>query len=411
VRETLAPLADARVRPLLIGHLLGRLTPGMMVLAIVLAVREAGYPFAAAGVVAGGHQLGVALGSPLQGRIADAVGHRRVLVPDGTIYLAGSVALALALRAGVPTSASTAIALALGLASPPMTACTRAALGALYGSGRARERAYVLTVVNVELGFVVGPLLTTGLAIAAGGGAAVVGAGLAVALGTFVYATAPVQDATSANGSLRTALAPGGMMEVLLAPGLLAVMLVYFLISMAFGAFGLFAPAVAERSGRPALAGTLLAIISTASMIGGLMYGARSHPDPLRVRMVRLALLYGGMVALMPATAHDLLLLGVVLFLTGLVVGPLSVCGFQLIDDLSPRRGRAEAQSWVQGAVYLGGAIGGVIAGYVIDRLDVRATMIVGVVSTFAAAAVLMRARSLRHVEGSASGGSAVSAA
>jgi MFS family permease len=140
----------------------------MMVLALVLAAREAGYAYATAGLIAGGHQLGVALGSPLQGRVADAVGHRRVLVPDGVVYLAGSIVRALTLDAGLPGVALAAIAVGVGLASPPMTACTRSALGATYGPGRDRERAFVLTVINVELGFIAGPLLTAALAALAG---------------------------------------------------------------------------------------------------------------------------------------------------------------------------------------------------------------------------------------------------
>ena len=399
MRDTLAPLADARVRPLLVGHLLGRLTPGMMVLAIVLAVREAGYPYAVAGLVAGGHQFGVALGSPLQGRVADAIGHRRVLLPDGAVYLAGSIGLAVALGAGLPGQALAVLALAVGLASPPMTACTRAALGATYGTGRDRERAFVLTVVNVELGFIAGPLLTGLLAAVAGGAAAVVGAGAAVAVGTLVYASAPKDVATAAHGRLSAALRPQGLVEVLGAPGLLAVVAAYMAIATTFGAFDLFAAAVAEGFGRPSLAGTYIAVIAVASLTGGLLYGARVWTGTLRARMRRLTAWFALALVPVPLVAGDPVLLGVVLAVSGALIGPLNVCGFQLIDDLSPPRGRAEAQSWIQAAVYLGGAVGGVLGGVVIDLAGPRPAMLVGVLGSLTAVAVLGRSRALRDRE------------
>ena len=399
MRATLAPLADARVRPLLVGHLLGRLTPGMMVLALVLAAREAGYAYGTAGLIAGGHQLGVALGSPLQGRIADAVGHRRVLVPDGVVYLAGSVVLALALGAGLAGVAVAAIAVCVGLASPPMTACTRAALGATYGPGRDRERAFVLTVVNVELGFIIGPLLTAGLTALVGGAAAVVGAGAAVAVGTLVYASAPRDAATAANGRLAVALRPGGLVEVLRAPGLIAVVVAYMAIATTFGAFDLFAAATAELLGRPSLAGTYIALIAVASLTGGLFYGARVWTGTLRVRMRRLTLWFALALLPVPLVAGDPVLLGVMLAVSGALVGPLNVCGFQLIDDLSPPSGRAEAQSWIQAAVYLGGAFGGVLGGVVIDLFGPRPAMLVGVAGSLVAVVVLGRSRVLRRLE------------
>ena len=399
VRDTFSPLADARVRPLLAGHLLGRLTPGMMVLAIVLAAREAGYAYATAGLIAGGHQLGVALGSPLQGRVADAVGHRRVLVPDGVVYVSGAVLLALALGTGLPGVALAALALGVGLASPPMTACARAALGALYGPGRARERAFVLTVVNVELGFIIGPLLTAGLAALFGGAAAVVGAGAAVAVGTLVYAGAPRDAATAANGRLAAALRPGGLVEVLRAPGLIAVVVAYMAVASTFGAFDLFAAATAEALGRPSLAGTYIALIAVASLGGGLFYGARVWAGTLRVRMRRLTALFALALLPVPLVAGDPVLLGVALAVSGALIGPLNVCGFQLIDDLAPPRGRAETQSWIQAALYLGGAVGGVLGGGVIDLFGPRPAMLVGVVGGAVAVAVLGGSRALRRLE------------
>jgi predicted MFS family arabinose efflux permease len=170
-------------------------------------------------------------------------------------------------------------------------------------------------------------------------------------------------------------------------------------VASTFGAFDLFAAATAEGFGRPSLAGTYVALIAVASLTGGLFYGARVWAGTLRVRMRRLTLWFAIALLPVPLVAGDPLLLGLALAVTGALIGPLNVCGFQLIDDLSPPSGRAEAQSWIQAAVYLGGAAGGVLGGVVIDLAGPRPTMLVGVARSLTAVVVLGRSHALRRRE------------
>jgi predicted MFS family arabinose efflux permease len=236
-----------------------------------------------------------------------------------------------------------------------------------------------------------------------GPGAAVITAGAAVTAGTVVYATGPRIAATA--GRVRTAgidpWRPGGA-AAMRSRGLRAMVLVYAAIAMTFGAFDLFAAAIAEAAGRPSLAGGLISIIAAASLVSGFVYGARIWSGSLAERMLRLLLVFLGALILLPVVAGDLLLVALVLAFSGTLIGPMNVCGFQLIDDVAPASARAEAQSWTQAAIYLGGSIGGVIAGVVIELFGTRATMSVGVVGVALASAVLRGAPSLRDLGGGA---------
>jgi len=379
-----------------IAHGLGRFTPGMILLALILALREGGYPYAAVGLVTGAHQLGVAISSPIHGRLADVLGHRRVLLPDGFVYFAGTATLALGVQRGWSATGLVLAALATGLFSPPMTACARAAFGAMF-TGRDRERAFILTASNIEIGFLLGPLLAVGIASTLGGRFAVLAAGAGVFIGTIVYSTGPRIEATSprvaSDGVSRWA---GGTFGALRSRGLRAMVIVYLGIASAFGLFDIFAASVSESAGRPGFAGTLISLIAAASLVSGFLYGARVWFGTLRARMLRIAVGFVGVQLLLAATAGDLLLLAGAVLVAGAVVGPMNVCGFQLIDDVSPPRARAEAQSWTQASIYLGSAIGGAVGGIVVDVAGPRAVAVVAALGVSVAVLVLWRSPSLR---------------
>jgi MFS family permease len=400
---TVRPYLDLLRRPgvmaVVTGHAFGRLTPGMVLLAVILALRSGGYGYAAVGLITGAHQFGVAIGSPFQGRAADILGHRRVLLPDGVVYLAGTVLLAAGIARGWSVIALVATAATTGLASPPLTACVRAVFGTMFRPGREREQAFVLTVANVEFGFLVGPLLTVGLAALLGPGAAVIGAGVAVAIGSVVYASGARVPEVGPHPQLAGTPWGGSFGRVWSSPGLRAMVVVYLGIATTFGSFDLFAASVAEAAGRPNAAGTLISMIAAASLIGGFVYGARVWPGTLRVRMRTTITAFLVVLLALPVVAGELLLVGVVALVLGAIIGPMNVCGFQLTDDVSPPDARAEAQSWIQAAVYLGSAIGGALAGAVIELAGPRGAMLVGFVGVAVARTMLDRSASLRALD------------
>jgi MFS family permease len=389
VRAYLEVLADRRARSPILAAAVSRLTPGMIGIGLVLAVREAGYGYAAAGLVAGAHQLGVGVGSPFQGRLADRLGHARVLVPDAVLYLAGTIAIVVGSSLGWAVPALTALALVTGAVQPPTTPVSRALLGSLFTTGRLRETVFAVNSIAVELGFIVGPLAVVVISAAVGARWAVLGAGLFAAAGAIGYART---EAVRTAVLVPRATGRAGALESV---GLRVMVVAYVAIAASFGTFDLVAAAVAERSGVPSAAGTLISIIAFGSLIGGLVYGARVWPGTPLVRMRVMVVVFALGLAVVPFVLGRLGLLGGVLLVVGASIGPMNISAFQLIDDLSPPSARAEAQSWTQASVFLGSAAGAAMGGVLIDVAGPAVAMGAGAGAVGVAAVILNVGRRL----------------
>ena len=86
MRRYLEILRSPWVGVLVASSLLSRLPIGINALAIVLYLREQTGSFAVAGAVSGTMALGSAIGAPLQGRLVDRLGARRVLLPVAVVH-------------------------------------------------------------------------------------------------------------------------------------------------------------------------------------------------------------------------------------------------------------------------------------------------------------------------------------
>lgn len=371
---------------------LTRITPGMMALAVVLLARDVGLSYAVAGLLTGAHQVGVGLGSPVQGKLVDRFGQTPVLIPDAVAYLAGTATLAAATLAGAPVWLLVTVAVVTGATYPPTTACSRVVLSRLFPSGPLRETAFAVSSIAVELGFIVGPLAATALAATVGSHVAIVTAGAASAVGTVAFAATgtsrrmPRRDvaATGRHGALRSV----GIRVVMVAIGATAVV---------FGAIDVVLPAVAEFAGDRAAAGGLLAAVAAGSLVGGVTYGARSWPGTLRVRLTVLLATLAGSLGAVPLVLPDLPAFHLALFVGGLSLGPATIVAFQLIDDLALPGTQTEAQSWTQSAVVLGVASGAAGAGVLVERTDPGLALQAGAVAVALGALAALLGRRWLH--------------
>ncbi len=377
----------------LLTSMVARLTPGMMILALVLLLREHGYSYAAAGLVSAGHQLGVGLASPLQGRLVDRFGQARILVPDAVGYLAGTISLALAAAGGSPVWLLVVAALFTGAFYPPVTAASRVLLSRLFPTGQLRETAFALSSISVELGFVMGPLLAVWIAEAGTAGWSVVLAGVFAAVGSTGYAsTAAARSAPRRDGHRPR----GGALR---APGVRVIALAIAFAAVAFGVLDITVPAVAELAGDRSDAGRMIATLATGSLLSGIVYGARPWPGTLpgRLRTLAVALALG--LLLLPLTVHDLRLFTAGLFLSGVFLAPTTIVAFQLLDDLAIRGTQTEAQAWLQSAVVFGVAIGASSAGLAVDTGGPRLAFGVGAVAVGVGALVVQLRQSVLRAE------------
>ena len=82
----LAVLRRPHVTALVTAMVVSRLPIGINALAIVLYLREQTGSFAVAGGVSGALAFGSAIGAPVQGRLVDRIGARRVLLPIAVVH-------------------------------------------------------------------------------------------------------------------------------------------------------------------------------------------------------------------------------------------------------------------------------------------------------------------------------------
>src|SRR5918996_1562891 len=104
MRRYAAVLRVPYVTPLIAATLLARFPIGINALAIVLYLRAERGSFAVAGAVAGALAAGSGIGAPVQGRLVDAFGQRRVLPPLGFIHAAAVGAIVATAEAGAPVA-------------------------------------------------------------------------------------------------------------------------------------------------------------------------------------------------------------------------------------------------------------------------------------------------------------------
>ncbi len=354
-----------------------RLTLAMIPLGILVLVEQVRQGYAIAGVVAGAYALGAAVGTPLWGRLMDRFGQIAVLLPTAVTSAALLVVLALATTGGAPDQALVAIAAGVGLSYPAISPALRSTFRIVFPDQQARRVAFALDATSVELAFVCGPLLLSGLllpgipllpllvtaGLLGGGGVAYCTTGVARRASAAVQRAASGHDPTTMGAGPRTALA---------STGVAAVLVVMLMVSVGFGQLDTSLAATSDFAlGGTEQVGILFAAIAGGSTVGGLWFGARSWPFDERRAVPVLLGLFGLFLAVLAALLSpgtvSLPILLPVLFLTGLTIAPALIMQQSLLDHLAPANRLNEAQAFLSASNTSGAAVGTAIAGIVID--------------------------------------------
>jgi MFS family permease len=370
----LAVLRVPLVAPLLFSAILARLPIGINSIAVVLFCRAEGYSYAVAGAVAGALALGSGLSAPVQGRVIDRLGPRRVLPPLAALHAGSLVALVAAGTARAPVAALIALGAAAGIGLPPMSSVMRALWPTLLrGREHLAQRAFALDAVLIELIFVAGPLLTAVVVATLAPGVALVLSSVCVVAGTLAFVAIEPPDAITTGGS--DARAAGGVLGALASPGIRTLALTTLPLGFCFGAVEVTLPAFSEEHGAPAWAGVLLATWSIGSATGGLLYGARSGGPSLER-------IWLGLSFVLPLSFLPLLAAGsvwVMALLTvpaGFCIAPLLASGNQLVSHVAPAGALTEAYTWPITSMVGGVAIGSAVAGAIVEAADWRTAVL-----------------------------------
>jgi MFS family permease len=355
--------------------LVARLPIAMLGLGIVLLVSSATGSYALAGSVSAVYVLANAVVAVVQGRLVDRLGQSRVLPVAISVYAGALGVLMAAVQLGWPVAVVFAGAAVSGAALPQVGACVRARWSHVLDEPSQVQTAYALEAVADEAVFIVGPVVVTVLATAvhplAGLGVALV-VGLAGTLAlTAQRSTEPPAHPRPVHRSSRPRM-----------PWPVVAALTAVMVSMGgiFGATEVVTVAFTEERDAASLAGALLALWATGSLVAGVVTGAvhwRRGPAQ------RLTLGAAGMavtMALLPFVG-TVPVMGVVLLLGGFAISPTLIAALSLVEQVAPPARLTEAMGVLHTGLAGGVALGAAAAGSVVDARGASAAYLVPVVA------------------------------
>ena len=371
--------------PVMLWALLGRLHMTCTAISITFLVADWTGSYAKAGLVVAAVVLGWGVGGPVRGRAADRGDPVRQLVITSTLYAGGMAVLAVLPAAAWPMAP--VIAFATGIAVPATGPVGRAMYPRMT-SGPTLRAAYTVEATLQELLFVVGPAAAA-LTVAAAGPRFALGLVSVLALAGGIGFALVLRRAGVHTGPL---VAPAGASKgrLLAVPGLAAAIAASMLFVAAYTTVDLALVAWARDRGTPALAGALVAVWATGSLIGGFVSGGLPGLRAPRLWLRTLAVAVGmiGLTATLPPLngLDSALLVGAVLLVGGTATSPAAAASNSIVGDLAPDHRRAEAFGWMATSRTSGGAIAAPIAGLLMDTRGPGAATAAAVVFAFASA-------------------------
>jgi MFS family permease len=389
VRRYAAVLRAPHVAALIAATVLARFPIGINALAVVLYLKAERGSFAVAGAVAGALAAGSGIGAPVQGRLVDAFGQRRVLLPLATVHAAALGALVGFAETGAPAVVLAACGLVAGFAIPPTSSVLRSMWPSLL-----RERpellqaAYALDSVMIEMIFVAGPLVTAAVATLLSPQAALAISAVAVIAGTTTFTALPPSRAVRPAPDR----APAGWLGALASPGVRTLVLTSLPAGVGIGICEVALPAFSDASGAAATAGLLLALWSIGSAAGGLVYGALPNRPPLgRAHLLVASLLP---LSLLPmAAAPSVAVMALLVLPAGLFVAPLLATRNELVGWVAPKGAWTEAYTWPLTAFVGGIALGSAAAGVIVEEASWRTAFVAAAAIAAAGAALAFTLR------------------
>jgi MFS family permease len=387
-----AVLRVPHVAALIGATLLARFPIGINALAVVLYLRAERGSFAVAGAVAGALAAGSGVGAPIQGRLVDAFGQRRVLVPLGVVHAGALGALVAGTEAGASGAVLFACGLLAGFAIPPTSSVLRSMWPSLLRDRpELMQPAYALDSVLIELIFVLGPLLTAVVATVLEPQAALVVSAASVVLGTVAFTALPPSRAMRPDPHRPRA----GALGALASPGVRTLVLTSLPAGIGIGICEVALPAFGDAYGAAATAGILLAVWSLGSAAGGLVYGALPNRPPLdRVHLAVTALLPFGLLTL--AAAPSVAVMALLVIPAGMFIAPLLATRNELVGWVAPEGSRTEAYTWPVTSFVGGIAIGSALAGAIVEAASWRtAFLVAGAVAAVGTIVAVARRRTI----------------
>jgi len=349
--------------PLYVAAFLARIPMMAVPLVLTLLVVEGlDASYGEAGIVAAVETVGAGLGAPWRGRLIDALGVRRALVPSMLVLL-----VVYPLAAVATYACLLPLAFVAGLFIAPVHSIVRVSLAANLPASHHRS-AFALDSVMAEASFIIGPAAAGVVVVAASPQVALLAVAGTVALGLLIlwWLDPPTRSAdhepTPREPGFGWVTRDHVFLFLVSAGAMVALM------STDLGII-----AVLRELDAVGLVGVVYLGWGLSSLVGGLIYGAR----PASIRPTHLLLAMG--VLTMPVgVAHAPWTLALASIPAGLLCAPIMTACSEYIAKLTDESRRGEAMGWQASAFTLGGALGAPVIGAAIDLWGAAAGFVVG---------------------------------
>jgi MFS family permease len=346
------------VKRLLVSALPGRLSYGMIALATFFFVQDVTGSITIAGIATGIETLTSSLTAGFRGNLIDKFGQTKPL----SFFVPTWVALVVFLSFVTTPAAIIIISGFIGLASPPVNLSTRPLWRVLVGAENLRT-GYAIDTVMSSSTIVAGPVIATALAIPLGGDVALWGTAALMAIGGYALIQMP------ASRNWKPEPQQGNAMRLLRNKQFQILAIEGMVFGLAWGLLEITIPSYSTLQGTPGLSAPLLATLAGASILGGLIIGARkSLTTPLQG--FKLASLVASIVALPLALTRPGWSMGIVLGLLGLGMGFAQVYHWEVLEAVRPIGTATSAQAWLWAVEGSTMALGIAIGGYVVENIS-----------------------------------------
>ncbi len=377
--------------PMVLAAFIGRLPLSMVGLGCVLLVADQTGSYGLGGAVAAVGAVTTAVAGPLIGRLSDAHGQRRVLLPVLAVFVSAGSVFLVAVRQDWPLLVVFAAAGLAGACLPPVSSMIRVRWTHLLRGSHRLPTALAMESVVDEMVFVLGPVLVTVLSTTGHATSGLVTAFVLATVGSLLFA------AQRRTEPAPTAAEHRSMSSAMRSDGLKVLFVVAAAVGSVLGTLQISLVAFADELDEKPMTGALIAGLAVGSMISGIGWGAVHWRLPLRHRLA------GGVMLLTLLSAplmlvRDVWLMVPFVVLAGIAVSPVLISAFTLAEQLVPRSAVTEAFTWIGTALALGVAIGASVSGEIVDGYGANAALAVAPVAAAVAAVVVALAQRALHV-------------
>ena len=339
------------VARIIAAQLTARFPFGMLSLAYLLHIERIHHSYGAAGLVLAATSLGQAIAGPLTSRWMGVWGMRRVLTLTMVVCAASIATIAFF---ELPIPVYMVVGFIGGLSMPPIQPAVRTIYPKMVNSHQLTAL-FSLDASAQEIIWVVGPVITTFVAVQISTTLAIVIAGLFLVGGGTWFILSPEV------GRVRIPRSTRKLGAVLRKPAVLLSTITGLLLVAACAATE--ASVVATFGDKGPQSGIVLAIFAIGSLVGGLSLG-HLPVGPWAMARRMFAVFVGMALALI---SLNFWWLALALLIAGIGIAPALAVMFAIVSGTVKFSETAEAYGWVGTGQLIGAAAGSAVAGFLID--------------------------------------------